>query len=327
MFVPKKSGELRLCVDYRALNRVTEKNRYPLPLISEILDRLSGAKYFTKLDLKDAFHRIRIREGDEWKTAFRTRYGHFEYLVMPFRLTNAPATFQSYIHQALHGLLDEFCIAYVDDILIFSSDRDSHTKHVRIVLERLEQSQLFINPSKCSFYQDRLHFLGFVVSREGISMDPERVRAIAEWPIPRTYRDIQVFLGFCNFYRRFIYRYSSIAAPLNHLLKGSVREASYNCFVIDRSAESGGSSKLYSTVVSLLSYRRLILRMLATCSFPMSSHMYLCTTCCTERWLWSTMPSMDCRKGFIPGLMRGFEGFLLQGFPESPWGYVPRIVH
>ena len=107
----------------------------------------------------------------------------------------------------------------------------------------------------------------------------------------------------------------------------SVREASYNCFVIGRSAESGGSSKLYSTVVSLLSYRRLILRMLATCSFPMSSHMYLCTTCCTERWLWSTMPSMDCRKGFIPCLMRGFEGFLLQGFPESPWGYVPRIVH
>ena len=223
LFVPKKSGELRLCVDYRALNRVTEKNRYPLPLISEILDRLSGAKYFTKLDLKDAFHRIRIREGDEWKTAFRTRYGHFEYLVMPFGLTNAPATFQSYIHQALHGLLDEFCITYVDDILIFSSDRDSHTKHVRIVLEGLEQSQLFINSSKCSFYQDRLHFLGFVVSREGISMDPERVRAIAEWPIPRTYRDIQVFLGFCNFYRRFIYRYSSIAAPLNHLLKGSVK--------------------------------------------------------------------------------------------------------
>ena len=130
LFVPKKTGELRLCVDYRALNRVTEKNRYPLPLISEILDRLSGAKYFTKLDLKDAFHRIRIREGDEWKTAFRTRYGHFEYLVMPFGLTNAPATFQSYIHQALHGLLDEFCIAYVDDILIFSSDRDSYTKHV-----------------------------------------------------------------------------------------------------------------------------------------------------------------------------------------------------
>ena len=107
----------------------------------------------------------------------------------------------------------------------------------------------------------------------------------------------------------------------------TVREASYNCFAIDRSAESGGSRKLYSTIVSLLSYHRLILRILATCSFPMLSHMYLCTTCCTERWLWSTMPSMDCRKGFIPGLMRGFEGFLLQGFPESPWGYVPRIVH
>ena len=109
--------------------------------------------------------------------------------------------------------------------------------------------------------------------------------------------------------------------------KYNVREASYNCFVIDRSAESGDSSKLYSTVVSVLSYLRFILRMLATCSFPMSSYMYLCTTCCTERWLWSTMLSMDCRKGFIPGVIRGFEGFLLQGFPESPWEYVPRIVH
>ena len=221
LFIPKKDGELRLCVDYRGLNKVTVKNRHPLPLISEILDRLSGAKHFTKLDLKEAYYRIRIREGDEWKTAFRTRYGHYEYLVMPFGLTNAPATFQSHIHHVLHGYLDIFCIVYLDDILIFSVDRDSHTEHVRKVLERLRKAQLFINSAKCVFYQSQVEFLGYIVSHEGISMDPERVRAIAEWPIPRTFRDIQVFLGFCGFYRRFIHKYSKLTAPLTELLKGS----------------------------------------------------------------------------------------------------------
>ena len=137
LFVPKKDGTLRLCVDYRGLNAVTVKNRYPLPLITEILDRLVGAKFYTKLDLRDAYHRIRIRVGDEWKTAFRTRYGHFEYRVMPFGLTNAPATFQAYINTAMHGLLDEFCIVYLDDILIYSETEEEHRQHVCAVLERL----------------------------------------------------------------------------------------------------------------------------------------------------------------------------------------------
>jgi hypothetical protein len=130
LFVPKSDGSLRLCVDYRGLNKVSVKNRYPLPLISEILDRLAGAKWFSKIDIKDAYYRIRIQEGDEWKTAFRTRYGHYEYTVMPFGLTNAPATFQNYIHTALHDVLDIFAIAYLDDILVFSLDRNSHTEHL-----------------------------------------------------------------------------------------------------------------------------------------------------------------------------------------------------
>lgn len=220
LFVPKKDGTLRLCVDYRGLNKITVKNRYPLPLISEILDRASGANYFSKLDVKDAYYRIRIKEGDEWKTAFRTRYGLFEYLVMPFGLTNAPATFQNYIHQALGGLLDEFCVAYLDDILIFSPDRETHTKHIRQVLERLRNAQLYCKPSKCSFYKDQVDFLGYVVNRDGITMEPARVQTIQEWPEPQTFRDIQVFLGFCNFYRRFIRDYSTLARPLTRLLTG-----------------------------------------------------------------------------------------------------------
>ena len=221
LFVPKKDGGLRLCVDYRGLNRVTKKNRHPLPLISETLDRLCGAKVFTKFDLKDAYHRIRIKEGDEWKTAFRTRYGHFEYMVMPFGLANAPATFQAYINKALRGYADIFCVVYLDDILIYSETPELHREHVRKVLERLRQFQLYANLKKCVFSTTQVEFLGFIVSTAGVAMDQRRVTTITEWPTPKTFRDIQVFLGFCNFYRRFIHRYSKIASPLTSLLKGS----------------------------------------------------------------------------------------------------------
>jgi hypothetical protein len=218
--LPKPDGSLRLCVDYRGLNKVTKKNRYPLPLIPEILDRLVGAKIFTKLDLKDAYHRIPIAEEDRWKTAFRTRYGHFEYLVMPFGLTNAPASFQSYINEALKGLPDNICVAFMDDILIYSDDRDAHESHVNLVLERLRDYGLYVKLSKCQFFTDEVDFLGFRVGTAGVSMDPSRVSAIQEWPVPKSFRDIQVFLGFANFYRGFIYRYSAVAAPITDLLVG-----------------------------------------------------------------------------------------------------------
>ena len=221
LFVPKKDGGLRLCVDYRGLNKVTTKNRHPLPLITETLDRLCGAKKFTKLDLKDAYHRIRIKEGDEWKTAFRTRYGHFEYLVMPFGLANAPATFQAYINRALAGLVDVFCVVYLDDILIYSNSEEEHWEHVKQVLSRLRKFELFVNLDKCAFDTKELEFLGYIVSTDGVKMDPGRVTSISEWPQPKTHRDVQVFLGFANFYRRFIYQYSKIAAPLTDLLKGA----------------------------------------------------------------------------------------------------------
>ena len=201
LFVPKKDGTLRLCVDYRGLNDISIKNRYPLPLINEIMDRVNGAKVFSKIDLKDAYYRIRIREGDEWKTAFRTRYGHFEYLVMPFGLTNAPATFQAYINRVLRGLVDDCCIVYLDDILIFSQSEEEHRRHLELICERLRQAELYAKPSKY----------------------PERVRTIENWESPKTYRDVQVFLGFCNFYRRFIRNYSTMAQPLTSLLKGSVK--------------------------------------------------------------------------------------------------------
>ena len=223
LFVPKKDGGLRLCVDYRALNKVTIKNRHPLPLISETLDRLGGAAVYTKLDLRDAYHRIPIAEKDIWKTAFRTRYGHFEYTVMPFGLTNAPATFQAYINKALGDLLDVICVVYLDDILIFSKSETEHAEHVRQVLERLRQYSLYVKLSKCAFSVKEVEFLGFIVSTAGVKMDPSRVVAIQEWQRPKSYHDIQVFLGFVNFYRGFVPRYSQVAAPISDLLKGMVR--------------------------------------------------------------------------------------------------------
>ena len=191
-------------------------------MISELLDRLSGSVVFSKIDLRHAYHRIRIREGDEWKTAFRTRYGYFEYLVLPFGLTNAPATFQAYINRALRGLVDDFCVVYLDDILIFSKSDEEHQKHLELVIERLQQAELYANPTKCEFFKTELEYLGFIVNRTGLRMDPARIETISEWRHhpPKTYRDIQVFLGFCNFYRRFIYGFAGIARPLHQLLRG-----------------------------------------------------------------------------------------------------------
>ena len=187
LFDRKSDGFLRLCVDYQGLNNLTIKNRYLLPLIGESLDRLGRAKRFTQLDLTSAYHRMRIREGDEWKTAFRTRYGHFEYQVMPFGLTNAPASFQGYINKILAEKLDIFVIVYLDDILIYTEDDgDGHVAAVRWVLEQLRKFSLYANLKKCRFHQDEVRFLGYVVSSKGIRMEDERIEAVKQWPEPQS---------------------------------------------------------------------------------------------------------------------------------------------
>ena len=220
LFVKKKDGTLRLCVDYRALNKLSKKNRYPLPLISEALDRLAGAAQYTKLDIRSAYNLIRIKEGDEWKTAFRTRYGHYKYQVMPFGLANAPATFQRYMNDALREYLDVFCIAYLDDIIIYTEKGADHALHVRKVLVKLRQHGLYVKLEKCEFSVYEVGFVGFRISPAGVSIETSRVDAILEWPEPKSFRDIQVFIGFANFYRRFICSFSAIATPLTSMLKG-----------------------------------------------------------------------------------------------------------
>src|SRR6266566_2610671 len=219
LFVKKADGSLRLCVDYRGLNEVTIKNRYPLPLIRETLDRLAKAKWYTKLDLRWGYHQIRIAEGEEWKTAFRTRYGLFEYNVMPFGLTNAPATFQHFINDTLREFLDVFCTAYLDDILIYSDTLEEHKVHVRQVLEALQNAGVLLRAEKCEFLTQQTTYIGLIVSPEGISMDPKKTKAVKEWGTPKNVKDVQAFLGFANFYRRFIQGFSALASPLSALTK------------------------------------------------------------------------------------------------------------
>ncbi len=217
LFVKKKDGSLRMCVDYRGLNKVTVKNRYPLPLISGLLDQLGQAKIYTKIDLRGAYNLVRIKEGDEWKTAFRTRYGHFEYNVMPFGLTNAPAIFQHLMNDIFREFLDDFVVCYLDDILIYSKNPEEHQRHVRLVLQKLRDAGLYAKPEKCVFHKSQVEFLGYIISTEGLSMDPKKIQTIMEWETPKTVRDVQCFLGFANFYRIFIMNYSKIAAPLTRL--------------------------------------------------------------------------------------------------------------
>ena len=214
LFVKKKDGSLRLCVDYRGLNRITIRNRYPLPLIPELLDRLRTAKVFSKIDLRGAYNLVRIKPGDEWKTAFRTRYGHFEYKVMPFGLTNAPAVFQHMMNDIFREYLDHFVVIYLDDILVFSSSMEKHTQQVRLVLAKLREHGLYAKSEKCEFDRSSVEFLGYVISPNGIMMDTKKVRTVQEWATPTRMKEVQSFLGFANFYRRFIKGFSTIAAPL-----------------------------------------------------------------------------------------------------------------
>src|SRR6266550_2361128 len=224
LFVPKADGMLRLCVDYRGLNKITVKDRTPLPLMSELRERVRKAKIFTKLDLRHGYNLIRIADGDEWKTTFRTKYGLFEYLVMPFGLCNAPASFQAMINEVIRELLDEGVIVYIDDILIYSVTEEEHITLVQRVLGKLKKAHLCVALDKCRFHVSEVDYLGYVISDKGISMSQEKVRAVKAWnpPDPKATTAVkwaQEFLGFANFYRRFIEGFSKIAKPLSDLTK------------------------------------------------------------------------------------------------------------
>lgn len=220
LFVPKPNGRgLRLCVDYRALNKVTIKNRYPIPRIDDLLDAVAGAKYFTNLDLTSGYHQIRISDEDVPKTAFRTPMGHFEFKVLIEGLTNAPATFQTVMNQIFASEIRKFVVVYLDDILIYSRTRVEHERHVRQALEILRQNHFYVCAAKSRFFQEEIKFLGHIVGKDGIRPDPAKVSAVNEWKTPTDQTGVRSFLGLANYFRKFIQGYANLALPLTELTK------------------------------------------------------------------------------------------------------------
>ena len=219
LFVKKKDGSLRMCVDYRQLNKVTIKNKYPLPRIDDLFDQLQGAEYFSKIDLQSGYHQLKIKRDDVLKTAFRTRYGHYEFLVLPFGLTNAPAAFMGMMNSVFKPYLDRFVIIFIDDILIYSKSQTEHEQHLRIILQMLREHQLYAKLSKCQFWLQEVDFLGHTVCKEGIRVDLKKIEAVVQWPRPTSVTEIRSFLGLAGYYRKFIQDFSKITTPLTLLTR------------------------------------------------------------------------------------------------------------
>ena len=230
LFVKKKDGTLGMCIDYRQINKVTVKNKYPLPRIEDLFDRLKGASVFSKIDLRSGYYQLWVKEVDVQKTAFRTRYGYYEFLVMPFRLTNAPATFMDLMNRVFHPYLDQFVVVFIDDILVYSKDAQEHEHHLRIVLKTLRENQLFAKLSKCDFWLKEVSFLGHIVSAKGIRVDPVKIEVVMNWKPPRNVAEVRSFLGLACYYRRFVQGFSVIASSLTRLLqKGAKFEWDDKC--------------------------------------------------------------------------------------------------
>ena len=219
LFVKKKDGSLRFCIDYKELNKVTIRNQYPLPRIDDLFYQLQGARIFSKIDMKSGYHQLKIRSEDVPKTAFKTRYGHYEFLVMPFGLTNALVVFMDLMNRIFQPYLDQFVIVFIDDILIYSGSKEDHEEHLRVVLQILRENQLYAKFSKCQFWLDSVAFLGHVISAEGVYVDPQKIEAIVNGKPPTNVTAIRSFLGLAEYYRKFVEGFSKLAAPLTKLTR------------------------------------------------------------------------------------------------------------
>ena len=219
LFVKKKDGSLRLCIDYRELNKVTIRNQYPLPRIDDLFYQLQGARVFSKIDLRSGYHQLKIRSEDVTKTAFKTRYGHYKFLVMLFGLTNAPTVFMDLMNTIFQPYLDQFVIVFIDDILIYSGSKEDHEEHLRVVLQILRENQLYVKFSKCQFWLDSVAFLGHVISAKGVYVDPQKIEAIVNWKPPTNVTEIRSFLGLAGYYRKFVEGFSKLAVPLTKLTR------------------------------------------------------------------------------------------------------------
>ena len=202
---------------------MTIKNKYPLPRIDDLFDQLQGASVFSKIDLRSGYHQLKIKKEDIHKTAFRTRYGHYEFLVMPFGLTNAPAAFMDLMNRVFKNFLDQFVIVFIDDILVYSRSKEEHEEHLRIVLQTLRKNRLYAKFKKCEFWLEQVAFLGHVISKKGISVDPGKIEAVSDWPRPTNVHEVRSFLGLAGYYRRFVEGFSKIASSLTMLTRKNVK--------------------------------------------------------------------------------------------------------
>ncbi|GKA78653.1 putative reverse transcriptase domain-containing protein [Tanacetum coccineum] len=223
LFVKKKDGSFRMCIDYHELNKLTVKNRYPLPRIDDLFDQLQGSSVYSKIDLRSGYHQLRVREEDIPIIAFRTRYGHYEFQVIPFGLTNAPAVFLDLMNRVCKPYLDKFVIVFIDDILIYSKTKGEHSEHLKIILDLLKKEKLYAKFSKCDFWLESVQFLCHVINREGIHVDPAKIKAVKNWPVSTSPTEVRQFMGLAGYYRRFIEGFSLIAKPLTKLTKKNKR--------------------------------------------------------------------------------------------------------
>ena len=219
LLVKKKDGTWRFCVDYRKLNAMTIKNRFPMPIVEEILDELAGSTYFTKLDMRSRYHQIRMLPSDEHKTAFKTHQGHYQFKVMPFGLTNAPATFQCIMNQLLQPYLRKFVLVFLDDILIYSATREEHLEHIQQVLDTLRLNKFYLKASKCTFAKHSLEYLGHIISSRGVAIDPAKTADMLRWPTPTSTTELRTFLGLTGYYRKFVQKYDILAKRLTNVLR------------------------------------------------------------------------------------------------------------
>lgn len=219
LLIPKKDGTWRMCVDSRVINKITVRYRFPIPRLDDLLDQIGATTIFSKLDLKSGYHQIRIKPGDEWKTAFKTREGLFEWLVMPFGLSNAPSTFMRIMNQALRPFIGKFVVVYFDDILIFSTSLSKHLMHLRSVLDVLRRDQFYVAKQKCEFGIEQVLFLGYVISKDGLSVDKSKVEVVRSWPELQSLTEVKSFHGLASFYRRFVSHFSTIMASITDCMK------------------------------------------------------------------------------------------------------------